>query len=253
MKKLLSDANAQFATANYCKAKMKLNDVLPAIRQLPSHLHNQYDFFDIQYKPAVASFYATEYRNARHVLVEFIRLEASTNDQRLQIAHNTFLLACVFVETRELEAARSAYANSIQTYQHLAGGDSKTIGQNLALAARVELLLGNRETATALIDQITPSERAPLTSHYSRLPHKHGSSITERKNVVAGEDYLFANVGLSEESGRTEMVAFSLPEQQTRSRLSWRKRSRETRKNLRSSEPILTHLTLQHSSATQCG
>jgi hypothetical protein len=148
VKKLLSDANAQFATANYCKAKMKLDDVLPAIRQLPSHLHNQYDFFDIQYKLAVASFYATEYRNARHVLVEFIRLEASTNDQRLQIAHAAFLLACVFVETRELKAARSSCANSIQMYQHLAESDSKFIDPNLALAARIELLLGNRETAT---------------------------------------------------------------------------------------------------------
>ena len=241
-KKLLSDANAQFATANYCKAKMKLNDVLPAIRRLPSHLHNQYDFFDIQYQFVVASFYATEYRNARHVLVEFIRLEASTNDQRLQIAHAAFLLACVFVETRELKAARSSCANSIQMYQHLAESDSKFIDPNLALAARIELLLGNRETATAMTGQITPSQRELLTSHYSRLPHKHGSSITERKNIVAGEDYLFANAGLSEESGRTEMVAFSLPEQQTRSRLPWRKRSRETRKNLRSSEPILTQL-----------
>jgi hypothetical protein len=242
VKKLLSDANAQFATANYCKAKTKLKDVLPAIRRLPSHLHNQYDFFDIQYKLAVASFYATEYRNARHVLVEFIRLEASTNDQRLQIAHATFLLACVFVETRELKSARSSCANSIQMYQHLAESDSKFIDPNLALAARIELLLGNRKTATAMTGQITPSQRELLTSHYSRLPHKHGSSITERKNIVAGEDYLFANAGLSEESGRTEMVAFSLPEQQTRSRLSWRKRSRETRRNLRSSEPILTQL-----------
>jgi hypothetical protein len=127
-------------------------------------------------------------------------------------------------------------------YQHLAESDSKFIDPNLALAARIELLLGNRETATAMTGQITPSQRELLTSHYSRLPHKHGSSITERKNIVAGEDYLFANAGLSEESGRTEMVAFSLPEQQTRSRLSWRKRSRETRKNLRSSEPILTQL-----------
>jgi hypothetical protein len=242
VKKLWSDANAQFATANYCKAKTKLKDVLPAIRRLPSHLHTQYDFFDIQYKLAVASFYATEYRNARHVLVEFIRLEASTNDQRLQIAHATFLLACVFVETRELKSARSSCANSIQMYQHLAESDSKFIDPNLALAARIELLLGNRKTATAMTGQITPSQREFLTSHYSRLPHKHGSSITERKNIVAGEDYLFANAGLSEESGRTEMVAFSLPEQQTRSRLSWRKRSRETRKNLRSSEPILTQL-----------
>jgi hypothetical protein len=240
--KLLNDANAQFAVANYCKAKMKLKELLPAIRRLPSHLHSEYDFFDIQYKLAVASFYATEYMNARNVLVDFIRQEASAHDQRLQVAHASFLLACVFVETRELEAARSSCANSIQTYRHLAEGDSKFFDMNLALAARIELLLGNRETAAALIGQITPSQRKILTSHYSRLPHKQGSSITERKNIVAGEDYLFANAGLSEESGRTEMVAFTLPEQQTRSRLSWRKRTRGARTILRSCEPILTQL-----------
>lgn len=242
VKKLMSDANTQFATANYCKAKTKLNDLLPAIRRLPSHLHSEYDFFDIQYKLAVASFYATEYRNARNVLVNFIRQEAFTHDQRLQIAHASFLLACVFVETRELEAARSSCANSIQTYRHLAEVDSKFFDPNLALAARIELLLGNRETATALISQITSSQRNDLISHYSRLPHKHGSSIAERKRIVSGEDYLFASAGLSEESGRTEMVSFSLPEQQTRSRLSWKKRPRETRTILRSSEPILTQL-----------
>jgi hypothetical protein len=242
VKKSMSDANAHFATGNYCQAKMKLKDVLPAIRRLPSHLHSEYDFFDIQYKLAVASFYATEYRNARNLLVEFTRQEASTHNQRLQIAHASSLLACVFIETRELGAARSSCANSIQTYRHLVGGDSKLIDPNLALAARIELLLGNCETATALIGQITPSQRTILTSHYSRLPHKHGSSITERKNIVAGEDYLFANAGLSDESGRTEMVAFSLPEQQTRSRLSWRKRAREARPIMRSSEPILTQL-----------
>ena len=243
VKKLLGTASVEFAAANYCKAKMKLKELLPAIQRLPSHLHSEYDLFDIQYKLVVASFYATEHLNARKVLVEFIRQEASTHDQRLQTAHASFLLACVFVETRELEAARSSCANSIQLYRHLAEGDSKYFDPNLALAARIELLLGNRETATALIGQITPSRRKALTSHYSRLPHKQGSSITERKNIVAGEDYLFANAGLSEESGRTEMVAFSPPEQQARSsRLSWRKRPRGAKMIIRSSEPILTQL-----------
>ena len=242
VKKLLSDANARFAATNYCKAKMKLKELLPAIRRLPSHLHIEYDFFDIQYKLAIASYYATEHMNARSVLVDFIRREASINDQRLQIAHASFLLACVFVETRELEAARSSCANSIHIYRQLAAGDSKVSDPNLALAARIELLLGNRETAAALTGQITPSQRSILISHYSRLPHKQGSSIPERKNVVASEDYLFANAGLSEESGRIEMVAFSLPEQQTRSRLSWRKRPRSAKAILRSSEPILTQL-----------
>jgi hypothetical protein len=242
VKKLLSNASAQFAAANYCKASMELKELSPAIRRLPSHLHSEYDFFDIQYKLAVASFYATEHLNARNVLVEFIRQEASTHDQRLQIAHASFLLACVFVETRELEAARSSCANSIQLYRHLAEGDSKYFDPNLALAARIELLLGHRETAAALTGQITSSQRKILTSHYSRLPHKQGSSITERKDIVAGEDYLFANAGLSEESGRTEMVAFSLPEQQARSRLSWKKRPRGAKMILRSSEPILTQL-----------
>jgi hypothetical protein len=241
-KKFMSDANAHFATGDYCKAKMKLNYVLPAIRRLPSHLHSEYDFFDIQYKLAVASFYATELRNARHSLVDFTRQEASAHNQKLQIAHAYSLLACVLVETREFEAARSSCANSIQTYRHLAGGDSKFIDPNLALAARIELLLGNCETATVLIGQITFSQRTILTNHYSRLPHKNGSSITERKNIVAGEDYLFANAGLSDESGRTEMVAFPLSEQQRRSRLSFRRRSRKARTIIRSSEPILTQL-----------
>ena len=242
VKKLLSDANAQFAATNYCRARMKLKELLPAIRRLPSHLHSDYDFLDIQYKLAVASYHSTEHMNARSVLVDFIRQEASANDQRLQIAHASFLLACVFVETRELEAARSSCANSIQMYRQLADGDSKICDQNLALAARIELLLGNRETAAALTGQITPSQRSVLINHYSRLPHKQCSSIAERKNVVACEDYLFANAGLSEESGRTEMVAVSLPEQQTRSRLSWRKRPRSTGSILRPSEPILTQL-----------
>ena len=47
VKKLLGTASVEFAAANYCKAKMKLKELLPAIQRLPSHLHSEYDLFDI--------------------------------------------------------------------------------------------------------------------------------------------------------------------------------------------------------------
>lgn len=242
-KKLLSDADKHYNAGNYCKAKVKLQDIVPAIRRLPSHLHSEYDFFEIQYKLAVSSYYATEHSSAIRVLGEFVRHEASTDNQRLQIAHASSLLACVYVETRQMLAARSSCASAIQAYRSLLADDGKFIEPNLALAARIELLLGNRETAIALNAQISVSQRKALINHFARLPHKQSSTIEERKNIVSSEDYLFANAGLSEETGRTEMVTLPIPTQNPRSKMSWMKRQRILKPTPRtSSEPILTQL-----------
>jgi hypothetical protein len=243
VKKLLSDANSQYYAGNYCKAKSRLQDMLPAVRTLPSDMQNEYDFFDIQYKLSVASYYASEHIHARKVLSEFVRQEASSDDQRLNVAHASSLLACVHVETRELAAARSSCVKAIQIYRNILGDDPTSLEPNLALAARIELLSGNRETAAALLGQINAVHRNQLTNHYARLPHKQGSTIAERKNIVASEDYLFANAGLSEETGRTEMVTLPLLRQSPPAKRSWMKRQRRTATSVsRTSEPILTQL-----------
>ena len=243
VKKLLSDANSQYYAGNYCKAKSRLQDMLPAIRTLPTDMQNEYDFFDIQYKLSAASYHASEHINARKVLSEFVRQEASSDDQRLNVAHASSLLACVYVETRELAAARSSCVKAIQIYRSMLEDDPTSVEANLALAARIELLSGNRETAAALLGQINAVHRNQLINHYARLPHKQGSTIAERKNIVASEDYLFANAGLSEETGRTEMVTLPLLRQSPPAKRSWMKRQRRTATSVsRTSEPILTPL-----------
>jgi hypothetical protein len=176
-------------------------------------------------------------------LSEFVKQEASSDGQRLNVAHASSLLACVYVETRELAAARSSCVKAIQIYRSMLGDDPTSVEPNLALAARIELLSGNRETAAALLGQINAVHRNQLINHYARLPHKQGSTIAERKNIVASEDYLFANAGLSEETGRTEMVTLPLLRQSPPAKRSWMKRQRRTATLVsRTSEPILTQL-----------
>jgi hypothetical protein len=236
VKKLLGDADVQYNAGNYCKAKTRLQDMLPAIRTLPSDMQSQY-------KLSIASFYASEHTNARKVLAEFVRQQTSSDDQKLHIAHALSLLACVYVETRELAAARSSCLRAIQIYRSILRDDPTSVEPILALASRIELLSGNRETAAALLGQINAAHRHQLTNQYAGLPHKQSSTIAERKNIVACEDYLFANAGLSEETGRTEMVALPLLRQTLPIKRSWMKRQR--REEVRAShvfEPILTQL-----------
>jgi len=243
VKRLLSDADVQYNAGNYCKAKTGLQDMLPALRALPSEIQNEYDFFDIQYKLSIASYYASEHTNARKVLSEFVGQEASSADRKLNIAHASSLLACVYVETRELAAARSSCVKAIQMYRSILGDNPTSVEPNLALAARIELLSGNREAAAALLGQTNATHRNQLSNHYAKLPHKQGSSIVERKNIVACEDYLFANAGLSEETGRTEMVTLPVLAQSPLVKRSWMKRSRRTTVPApHTFEPILTQL-----------
>lgn len=243
VKKQFSDANVQYNAGNYSKAKARLQDMAPAIRTLPSDVQNEYDFFDIQYKLSVASYYASEHTNARKVLTEFVRQEPSTDDQRLHIAHASTLLACVYIETKEFAAARSSCVNAIQAYRGIPGDDPAIVEPTLALAARIELLLGNRETAAALLGQINAARRTALSDHYAKLPHKQSCTTAERKNIVACEDYLFSNATFSEGTGRTEMVTLPVSRQLPLVKRSWMKRQRSTTMPApRTSQSILTQL-----------
>jgi hypothetical protein len=112
---LIELARVSFGVENYQDSKMKLQAAIATIRDLPSDSRIIYDFFEIQYKLAVAMFYSTERKSVQRFLLDFARQQPSTDEQRYHIAHASRLLAEIYVSTGNLAAANSLLQRNSHT------------------------------------------------------------------------------------------------------------------------------------------
>jgi ankyrin repeat protein len=198
---LIELARLSFEAENYQDAKMKLQATIANIRDLPSDARSIYDFFQLQYKLAVATFYSTERRNAQSFLLDFARQQASTDKQRYHIAHASQLLAETYLSTGNLTAARSSCSNAIRIHQRLSGEDSGSQDYCFALAARIEVLLGNQDKADAYMHNIVPTTKAVCMKRYAMVTPEKSLSVEKRHALFSAEASLFQGYSFDRESG----------------------------------------------------
>lgn len=119
---LLDGAMKLFKQHNYHNARLRLETTAAMISGLPLAAHGTYNFFEIQYSLGVATFYSTERENAQRILLNVVGQQASTDKQRLQIAHGSRLLAEAYLHAGDLETARTSCISAIRVYQRLEAG-----------------------------------------------------------------------------------------------------------------------------------
>jgi ankyrin repeat protein/tetratricopeptide (TPR) repeat protein len=198
---LIELARVSFEAENYQDAKMKLQATIANIRDLPSDARSIYDFFELQYKLAVAMFYTTERKNAQTFLLDFARQQTSTDKQRHHIAHASQLLAETYISTGNLAAARSSCSNAIRIHQRLGGEDPGSQDNCFALAARIEILLHNQDKAEAYAHNISPASKTACMERYATTTPEKSLSIKKRRALFSAEKELFKNFRFDEASG----------------------------------------------------
>jgi ankyrin repeat protein len=201
---LIELARVSFEAENYQDAKMKLQATIANIRDLPSDSRNIYDFFELQYKLAIAMFHATERKNAQSFLLDFVRQQPSTDKQRDHIAHASQLLAETYISTGNLAAARSSCSNAIRIHQRLSGEDPRSQDYCFALAARIELLLDNQDKSDAYTHNITSAGKTACMKRYVTAMPENGLSIGKRRSLFTGEAALFTGYSFDGASGEVQ-------------------------------------------------
>lgn len=206
-KALLDTARTSFHEESYQDSRLRLQAAIATIRDLPSDARQSYDFFDLQYLLSVATFYTTERKNSQSILTDFVRQQATGDEQRLRIAHASQLLAETYIELGNLEAAKSSCANALRIRHCLTNSDQRSKDQCYALAARIETLLGNLHKADALIYYIGSKDLEALTDQYSNLNVTRTLSTKQRHTLYIEEERLFQGYSVDKDTGKLEEVS----------------------------------------------
>jgi ankyrin repeat protein len=203
---LLNGSRMSFDKGNYHDARLRLQTATAAIRDLPSISPGSYDFFELQYMLSVATFYATERKNAQGILLDFVRQQASSDQQRFCIAHASQLLAEAYVNLGNLEAAKSSCANALRIRHRLPSSDQLAKDQCYALAACVETLLGNERRAETLLYNVSSGNLNACTRRYLGLAVSKSFSVKRRYALYLKEKKLFQGYSVTKDTGRLEEI-----------------------------------------------
>ena len=203
---LLDSAQLSSDRGNYHDARLRLQTATAAMRDLPSTSHGGYDFFELQYMLSVATFYATERKTAQGILLDFVRQQATSDQQRLYIAHASQLLAEAYVELGKLEAAKSSCANALRIRYRLPGNDQLAKDQCYALAACIETLLGNDRRAETLAYNVSSENLNACRRHYAGLAVLENFSAEQRYALYLKEKTLFQGYSVVKDTGRLEEI-----------------------------------------------
>jgi ankyrin repeat protein len=203
---LIYGSRLSFDKGNHHDARLRLQTAIAAIRDLPSISPGSYDFFELQYKLSIATFYATERRTAHGVLLDFVRQQATSDRQRFCIAHASQLLAEAYVSLGNLEAAKSSCANALRIRHRLPSSDQLAKDQCYALAARIETLLGNDRRLETLAYNVSSGNLNACTRHYLDLSVAKSFSAERRYALSLKEQKLFQGYSVDKDTGVLEEV-----------------------------------------------
>jgi hypothetical protein len=188
---LLDDVRVSFENENYQDVKLRLQTMIATIRNLAPSSRSVSDFFELQYMLSVATFYTSEPQCAQSIFLDFVRQQPSNDEQRLCVAHASQLLAETYVALGNLEAAKSSCANALRTRHRLNGSEAGSKDRGLALAARIETLLGNIDRADALLFNIRANDCETYTSQHSNLTVLKSLSAKRRTDLFVRESRLY--------------------------------------------------------------
>jgi hypothetical protein len=146
---LLDGSRLSFENVNYHDARLRLQIATAAIRDLSSIPPSSYDLFELHYTLSVATFYTTGRKTAQPILLDFVRQQATSDQQRFRTAHVSQLLAEAYVILGKLEAAKSSCANALRIQHRLPGSDQPADHHCYLLAACIETFLGNDRRPTS--------------------------------------------------------------------------------------------------------
>lgn len=203
---LLDGSQLSFDKCNYHDARLRLQTAIAAIRDLPSNAHSNYEFFELQYMLSIASFYATERKNSQGILLDFVRQQATSDQQRFCIARASQLLAEAYISVGNLEAAKSSCANALRIRHRLPGSGQLAKDQCYALAAYIETLLGNERRAETLAYNVSSENLNACTRHYLDLSVAKSFSDERRYALYSKEQKLFQGYRVIKNTGRLEEV-----------------------------------------------
>ncbi|KAM0708453.1 hypothetical protein Q7P35_005105 [Cladosporium inversicolor] len=201
---LLDGAIKLFKQHNYHNARLRLETTVAVISGLPLAARGTYNFFEIQYMLGVATFYSTESENDQRIFLDVVGQQASTDKQRLQIAHGSRLLAEAYVHAGDLETARTSCISAIRVYQRLKAG-SRYLNKSFALAARIEHLLGNTHRADAYTYSISAPGQQGFPTHYVKLTPEEGLTIKQREDLMSSKSELSEKFHLNNETGKVQV------------------------------------------------
>jgi ankyrin repeat protein len=201
---LLDGSQLSFNNGNYHDARLRLQTAIAAIRDLPSNARSNYGLFEFQYMLSVASFYATERKNSQGILLDFVRQQATSDQQRFRIAHASQLLAEAYVSLGKLEAAKSSCANALRIRHRLPCSDPLAKDQCYALAACIETLLGNDRRSETLAYNVSAENLNACTRHYLDLSVVKSFSAERRYSLYLKENKLFQGYRVIKDTGRLE-------------------------------------------------
>ena len=207
--KFFNNARVLFDTESYYDAKCRLLQMLETMRELDSDLPGLVGYYDLQYMLAVATFYTTDSFASQKILLDFVRQEVTDDEHRLKAAHASRLLAEAYVNAGNLHQAKLSCCNALRAHLQLSPYGERAKDECLALAARVEFLLGNHTRGEILSCAISYGESETCKALYKELGLRKILSLEERTALFENtmryrERRLFEGFKLAE-NGRLEL------------------------------------------------
>jgi ankyrin repeat protein len=198
---LYDSACAAFDRKQYHDAKSRLTTVTAMIRD---QVHSAFNLFELEYRLSVATFYSAEHRIGQSVLLQFVRQEATTDEQRFYIAEASQLLAETYITLGNLAAAKLSCTNALRIlgclYDRPARARmSKT--RCLALLARIEILLGRPHWADAIMYNIDSENAKFYLGQYSSVTISKSLSAKQRNALSIKESSIFQGFSVDAYTG----------------------------------------------------
>ena len=203
--RLFNDARVLFDTQSYYDARCRLLRMLAMMRKLESAVPGLVGYYDLQYMLAVTAFYTKDSMTSQKALLDFIRQEVFDDDQRLKVAHTSQLLAEVYVNIGNLRQAQLSCNNALQTHHQLSEHGDRMGNECFALAARIENLLGDSDSADAYTYSIDMYSQQGVVTKYARLAPETSLSRQERQDLILSECELSKYFQLDGETGRVQL------------------------------------------------
>lgn len=154
-------------------AESMFQEALRLLQDIPAEQRAFCNFFGLNYRLAVCTFYTQDQKDAEETLTSLFLQSAETNEQQAYFYDATHLLSISRIRAGNLDRAQSECDKALRGRRKLLGKESNAALESTALMAHIYASLSNHHPAKTVFSMIPEEKRSEMfkTIQDSLSPH----------------------------------------------------------------------------------
>ena len=213
----LAKGTEAFEAQDWEDAESFLQDAFQMLEQLPTQERTFCDDFALQYKLAVCAYQTQNPQVAEEALTSLLQQPANSNEQRKCLSDAEHLLSHLYIQTGEVDRARTECEKALQIRRRVLGKKSEAALESIALMAHIYTLLNNRARAKTYVAMIPEEQRDDILkltreSLNLRMDQLDSPPSSQRLELNSLSDYTnTSHLDSSSSSLHTRLEQLSIP------------------------------------------